>query len=312
MHDSTALPGAADGPIRFGRVPIAATRRHLPRMTGADAKVTLALACYADRGFACRPAVQTLAADTGLDRRTVQRCLNRMAAIGFLELDRGGGRAHANALRMIVGPPENSGTSAALSGGETAASEPPIAATKGGITVPKGRHGAPERAAPVPPEQIGTDLNSSRAAADRAIGSEPEPTEPDPAIAANLAALAAAGVGEPKRGELARRPGVTAAIVQRVAEQARANDKGTGWLILRLEDLAAAAVATAERAKRHDAEVERQRRARAAERANAPPPLTLAQKAAIRERMQRRGVALRPAGSTVAATDPATAGSVTP
>lgn len=295
MRDTAPLPAAGAEPVRFGRVPIAATRRHLPAMTGADAKVTLALACYADRGFACRPAVQTLAADTRLDRRTVQRCLNRMSAIGFLELDRGGGRAHANTMRMVAGPPENSGTSAALSDGETAATQPPIATTKGGITVPKGRRGDPETAARVPPEQNRTELNSSRAAAaaDLAIEPEPEPDQTGP-DAELLAALAAAGVGEPKRGELARRPGVTPDLVRRVAEQANAQGKGTGWLILRLEDLAAAAVATAERERRHDAEVDRQRRARAAERDAAPPPLTPAEKRAIRDRVQRRGVALRP------------------
>ena len=66
------------------------------------------------------------------------------------------------------------------------------------------------------------------------------------------AALAAVGIGEPKRSELAAVPVITPALVQDVADRTRAAGGGPGLIIKRLEEAAAQQKAAGERTRRRD------------------------------------------------------------
>lgn len=55
-----------------------------------------------ERGGSCFPGIDTLAEETGLDARTVQRALRVLADSGWLSVERGGGRGRSNRYTAIV------------------------------------------------------------------------------------------------------------------------------------------------------------------------------------------------------------------
>lgn len=289
MHDITPLPAAGVEPVRFGRVPVGPIDAgRLVDLSRAEAMVYLVLARHVGRSdWRTWPAVETIAAKTGLASRSVKRALAGLRCKSLILVDRaGGGRGRTTTYRLdvkgdalVTVSERETVTQPGAKGDATRPEKVTGRARKGDARVtPRDKKKHRKK----PEEETGGQARN--AAADRAIASKQNPTKSDAGV---MNALAAAGVGEPKRSELAQRPGVTVRLIDQTAGQARAQGKGTGWLILRIGDKAAEAVARAERQKRHDVEVERQRRARAAERAAAPPPLTVAQKQAIRDRVRR-------------------------
>jgi DNA-binding transcriptional MocR family regulator len=85
--------------------------------------VAWALDSRMNGGGQCWPSKAQLAADTGLDKRTVDRALGRLELAGFVTVQRGGGRGHPNRY-----------------------------AIKGGADARKGWHRRHVKGGPVPPE----------------------------------------------------------------------------------------------------------------------------------------------------------------
>jgi len=97
-------------PHQFGRVAWnLGEDGFLNKMTGASAKVYLALGCRNRRALtdngACWPSVATLARETGLTERSVFACTGRLAELGLLTIKPGGGRGHGR-LYELCGNPE--------------------------------------------------------------------------------------------------------------------------------------------------------------------------------------------------------------
>jgi len=62
----------------------------------------LALLSHADGEGHCFPSVATLAAETGISRRTVQRLLRRLERAGLLRITPGQGRRHPSSYRLAL------------------------------------------------------------------------------------------------------------------------------------------------------------------------------------------------------------------
>lgn len=115
--------------------------------------------------------------------------------------------------------------------------------------------------------------NSSSRADDPLAAAGDSDEEPDPAI---VEALILAEISEPTRSELARAPGVTAALVRRVAAEAEARGKGIGAVVQGIRAAAEASVKRRQRAearKRAEADLaERRHRQAELEKANVAHP----------------------------------------
>lgn len=72
----------ADG--TWGRVPIAAVQD--ARLSRNDLRVLIALARYANSEGCCYPAMKTLADLLGMKRQNVNRCMQRLADCGWVEI----------------------------------------------------------------------------------------------------------------------------------------------------------------------------------------------------------------------------------
>jgi DNA-binding MarR family transcriptional regulator len=82
----------------FGKIPARVARLHLPGRVHA---VLIAIASHANREGIARPSLDTIAAETGIERSKVPLCVRVLEAKGVVEVVRGGGRGRANYYRII-------------------------------------------------------------------------------------------------------------------------------------------------------------------------------------------------------------------
>jgi len=67
----------------------------------ANARVLTALRSHADKTGRAYPRVETLAEETGLSVRTVQRALRRLAAAGLIKIELGGRYRSSNVYEIV-------------------------------------------------------------------------------------------------------------------------------------------------------------------------------------------------------------------
>lgn len=121
-------------------------------LTAAEAYVLVLLVSYSNAGREnAYPGVARLAADSGIDKRRVQRILRSLEAKGAIVVTQDGGNQvfkGAATTYKILTPPQRDkgGIGATLPGDESS--------TKGGISSTKGGISGPTRVAYVPPHQV--------------------------------------------------------------------------------------------------------------------------------------------------------------
>lgn len=196
-------------------------RLHKIGTTAQAVYLALRLHVYKPGGIAF-PSVDAIATGLGLKRRAVQLALRKLESEGLIKcVAKGGGRPSKgqkpSAAKYQLTP---------LKGASPCAAKGASSDTKGRMAMHEKAHrDAPEL------EGIKTEAAGPDAAADVDL----------------IRALTAAGVGEPKRSELARLPGLDARTVRNKAAWCREHGKGAGALIRELE---AASEQATERARR--------------------------------------------------------------
>jgi hypothetical protein len=215
-------------------------------MSLSELRTILSLAGHA--GFhsgQTRPGTKRIARESGHDARTVGRALRSLKSRGVVELiEEGGGRGRANVYRLCRGNP---GDRAEVSGSET----PAKAACKP-------RSGATETPA--------WQVENPGGAADPTEGRQRTEQQQKGAAADVMEALTEAGIGEPKRSELADLPHITPAIVRKAAREASENGKGTGVIVMEIAAQCAAERLRADGERRKNLEEQKRKRAEEADR----------------------------------------------
>jgi hypothetical protein len=119
---------------------------------GAAKFVLLALASFADDYGRCWPSLTTLVARTRHDRRTVQRSIRQLEALGELAVASGRGRGGVSHYTITVRDPADriAAVAAVNELTEKAAERRLLASRKGGADANKRRRERPEKAADLP------------------------------------------------------------------------------------------------------------------------------------------------------------------
>lgn len=114
-------------------------------IAGSDLESTTRLVAWglslhmSERGDSCFPSVNTIARETALDPRTVQRHLRLLRDAGWLAIKAGGGRGKSNTYEARI-PPETTAEEQGLSVGDS--SNGGVGAGKGGAEYEEPRHSA--------------------------------------------------------------------------------------------------------------------------------------------------------------------------
>jgi DNA-binding transcriptional MocR family regulator len=83
--------------VRFGRVPAEVIEAGaLAKMTGAEAKVYLAICSHANHAWKAWPGCDRIEVETGLSRSTVKAAVKALDEQGAITVEHGGGRGHSN------------------------------------------------------------------------------------------------------------------------------------------------------------------------------------------------------------------------
>lgn len=220
-------------------------------MSGRLASLSCAtIAVYAAICAHCRdwvawPSVATIASEVGISERTVKRSLRKLVESSLISVEApGGGRAPGGSgqkttYRILA----NGVPAVTVAGPQRCHGAPP--------TVTRRARNGDSGDRPLCVNILEQQQQQSGAAA---VGS----SEGEADV---VTALRLAGIGEPKRRELATTPGVTAEIVRAEAARLEGTDKRGGILIQNLECAAAKAVADDERRAQECADTEAERRA---------------------------------------------------
>lgn len=243
--------------FQFGRVPFAPINGGAVRdMKGADAMVYLVLCAHSNADGLASVGVRRMADLTDLETGSVSRATQRLVAAGSLKVvtARRGIRTTYQIVRTVH-PSVNSdvATSAhtTVNGSSLLRVHPSV---NGGVgeCSPVGYGGVHPRRLKVftsQPKSVHPTVNvtertekqSSRTSAAAGRAHNQEEREPSRDV---IAELTGAGVGEPKRSELARLPGITPELVRAARRDLAERGKGTGALVLEIEARAEKAAAT--------------------------------------------------------------------
>ncbi len=242
---------------QFGRLPTAVISSGiLATMKASELKIYTAICAFSNRGWAASIGVEKLGKLAGLSERTVQRTTAKLAYRELIKVLPGGGRNRANTYIVVTAYP--------VTTADTVSAEKPRHHECHPLEK-KPRHF--DAQTPSSPNQNPDSLGVTRSEVQN--GQQQQAAAPAAADADILDALTQAGIGEPKRTQLATLPGVTAGIVRAAAEHARAGGKGSGVTVLEIESRAAKAQATAPAHATATEHAQRQRNDRRAEDANA-------------------------------------------
>lgn len=218
------------GPEQFGRIPAALITSGRLAESGADRTELLILVGIAahinGETGKCWPSMETLAKCAGVQPRTARRAVRRLEGRGIINIDPGGGRWKTNTYSIKP----------------VALDDPVTADIPGRPERPsiESNTRSPEAQYPVVCDPLPGRLDPITRSPRTTAKQKNRGTEQQKQSAAGfdselIRALTAAGVGEPKRSELARLPGLDMRTVQRKAAWCRDQGKGVGILIRELE-----------------------------------------------------------------------------
>ena len=141
-------------------------RGRMPKIgTAGDTLLYISLSAFLMEKTSCFPSEDTLSVSTGMDRRTVQRCLKNLENSGFVRISRSNGGRDSNLYTLMLPDIDFGDDLGAASSTAGAASCP----SRGGATPPLGRHSVHLGAAPCRPnpersQNVNQNSNSPREA----------------------------------------------------------------------------------------------------------------------------------------------------
>jgi len=222
---------------QFGRVPYAMIDAGgLRKMRGGDAAVYVAIAAHVKPDWTAAVGQRRIAKVTGFYAGRVSESIRRLADAGLIEVVKASGTRPATIRLCVTAEP----SAKPIASAPAEPSAKPIASAPAGPSATDAQRSGFEGAA------LGFSSPSARAAPEQNRRTEKEQKQ-QPA-AAIVRELTKAGIGEPKRSQLASLPGITVAIVRAAAEHANRHGKGPGIVVLEVEQRAAKALADADAA----------------------------------------------------------------
>jgi hypothetical protein len=241
--------------VQFGRIPYAmAAAGMFSGLSGSASSVYLMLAAHDDVAWTANPGTKRIAELLKIEERTVRRALAALKRRGLIVTRKtGGGHGLRTTYRLVTNPDEadrvqhggsvtNPDEANRVSQSETRTEHD----QEPGRSEPKTRSAGvrnPDNAAPQNRENRAQQQSCNTAAAGHSPAADKESGAVD-RMTDTLEALAEAGIGDPKRSELATAWSELPNAAQRIRDLAaslRARGKGTGAVVLELEARAEAA-----------------------------------------------------------------------
>jgi len=228
--------------VQFGKLPYrVVTSGMLGRLKRSELAVYVVIAAHSNGDdFTSRPSVATIFAEANVSERTAQRAVRGLEGYGLIVVRLGGGSA-TNTYELTTDPRHLGDTPVAAADPRHSCDTPPP--SKSAVTpviavTPKQKNRErTEQAEPASPTAAAGGGDRGEKGDNRNGGYEGK-NRHDPAVDARRGALAAAGIGNPKREQLASDPYLTPAIIRAKAAWCHEHRKRTGVLILELEAIA--------------------------------------------------------------------------
>ena len=206
---------------QYGRVPYDMVDiGFLDVMTGADAKVYIAIAAHVNKHYQTTIGRQRLASLTGLCLDTTRIATKRLTQAGLIEVKTGRGMGHANTYKLVTKPQRRMGVLTAQNPSDDTAETP----------APSHQNPSADTVNPQPSKGV-TDKN-------RVITEQEQINDADGGLKDNKQevqnALAAKKIKEPKLSQLAQIQGLTPTVISQLAKRVQQSAKNPAGLLIRL------------------------------------------------------------------------------